>query len=216
MTIFGECITSIGHLRSLYREPTEIVRKKKHPAIDARSRAFLGHSTFCLLATTDGDGRADVSPRGGPAGFIKVLDDRHVVVPDLNGNNLLDSLGNIATNPSVGMLVLVPGLDETLRINGQASLSIDPAIVSLWKDELRTPKVAIGIAIDEVFVHCAKAFRRGSVWDHESWIDPANSGIPDVCEWYAEALGGGISPDELRVSLEENYAQELAAERVNR
>jgi PPOX class probable FMN-dependent enzyme len=214
MTIFGECITSVDHLRTLYREPSAIVRNKKHAAIDERSRAFLAHATFCLLATTDRDGRGDVSPRGGPVGFIKVLDERHIVIPDLSGNNLLDSLGNIAMNPSVGMLVLVPGLDETVRVNGQASLSIDPSILSLWKGELRTPKVAIGIAIDEIFVHCAKAFRRGSVWDHAAWIDPAKSGIPDVCETYAEALGGGTSPAELRIAMEENYAQELAAERV--
>jgi PPOX class probable FMN-dependent enzyme len=214
MTIFGDCISSVDHLRSLYREPSAIVRNKKHAVIDTRSRAFLANATFCLLATTDGDGRADVSPRGGPVGFIKALDDRHIVIPDLSGNNLLDSLGNIAVNPSVGLLVLVPGLDETLRVNGQATLSIDPSIISLWEGELRRPKVAIGIAIDEIFVHCAKAFRRGAVWDHASWIDPATSGIPDVCVTYAEALGGGISPAELRVQMEENYAQELAAERT--
>ena len=213
MSIFGECITSIEHLRSLYHEPSALVLNKKHPTINARSHAFLANASFCLLATTDREGRADVSPRGGPPGFVKVLDDRHVVIPDLSGNNLLDSLGNIAENPSVGLLALIPGLDETLRINGRAALSIDPAITSLWKGQLRTPKVAIGIAIDEIFVHCAKAFRRGAVWDHAAWIDPASSGVPDVCETYVDALGGGMNAAELRTAMEQNYAQELADER---
>ena len=213
MSIFGDSIQSIEQLRTLYHEPSALVRNKKHPTIDERSNAFLRHASFCLLATTDRDGRADVSPRGGPPGFVKVLDERHVVIPDLSGNNLLDSLGNIAGNPSVGLLVLIPGLDETLRINGQATLSIDPSVTSLWKGELRTPKIAIGIAIDEIFVHCAKAFRRGAVWDHASWIDPATSGVPDVCETYAGTYGNGMSADEFRVMLEQNYAKELADER---
>ncbi|HUP73624.1 MAG TPA: MSMEG_1061 family FMN-dependent PPOX-type flavoprotein [Acidimicrobiales bacterium] len=213
MNIFGNCVTSPEHLRSLYREPSNLVRNKKHPRINERSRAFFANATFCLLATTDADGRADVSPRGGPPGFVKVLDDRHLVIPDLSGNNLLDSLGNIAERASVGLLVLIPGLDETLRVNGQATLSIDPSILSLWQGQLRTPKVAIGIAIDEIFGHCAKAFRRGGVWDHASWIDPIASGVPDVCEAYAESLGGTISAGQLRSAMEENYAQELADER---
>ena len=213
MNIFGNCITSLDQLRSLYHEPSALVRSKKHPRINERSNAFLANATFCLLATTDAEGRADVSPRGGPPGFVKVLDDRHLVIPDLSGNNLLDSLGNIATRAPVGLLVLIPGLDETLRINGQATLSIDPSILSLWQGELRTPKVAIGIAIDEIFGHCAKAFRRGGVWDHSSWIDPIASGVPDICEVYAESFGGGITATELRTVLEQNYTQELTDER---
>ena len=213
MNAFGQCITSMEQLRSLYHEPSALVRNKKHPFIDDRSKAFLTHASFCLLATTDADGRLDVSPRGGPPGFIRVLDEHHVVIPDLSGNNLLDSLGNIASHASVGLLALIPGLDETLRINGRATLSIDTSILSLWQGELRTPKVAIGIAIDEIFVHCAKAFRRGAVWDHDSWIDPNASGVPDVCETYVDSFGGGITALELRAAMEQNYTDELASER---
>ena len=213
MNRFGNCITSLEQLRSLYHQPSPVVLGKKQPRINERSAAFLGHASFCLLATTDADGQCDVSPRGGPPGFVKVIDDRHIAIPDLSGNNLLDSLANIVSRARVGLLVLIPGLDDTLRINGEATLSIDPSMLSLWQGELRTPKVAIGITIDEIFGHCAKAFRRGAVWDHSSWIDPASSGIPDVCETYAELLGGEITPTELRVSMEQNYADELAAER---
>ena len=213
MNAFGNCITSLDQLRSLYREPSVLVRNKKQPGINERGKAFLANATFCLLATTGADGRADLSPRGGPPGFVKVLDDRHLVIPDLSGNNLLDSLGNIAQRADVALLVLIPGLDETLRVNGQATLSIDPAILSLWQGELRAPKVAIGIAVDEIFGHCAKAFRRGGVWDHAAWIDPIASGVADVCEVYAETLGGAITATELRTVMEQNYAKELADER---
>lgn len=214
MTAFGQCITSMEQLRSHYREPSALVRNKKHAIIDERSKAFLAHASFCLLATTDAEGRVDVSPRGGPPGFVRTLGDQHVVIPDLSGNNLLDSLGNIVSQPSVGLLVLIPGVDETLRINGRATLSIDTSILSLWQGDLRTPKVAIGIAIDEIFVHCAKAFRRGSVWEHDSWIDPIASGVPDVCETYVESFGGGVTALELRAAMEQNYTEELAAERA--
>ena len=214
MNIFGNCVTSPEHLRSLYHEPSVLVRNKKHPRINERSKAFLSNATFCLLATTDAEGRVDVSPRGGPPGFVRTLDDHHVVIPDLSGNNLLDSLGNIVSQASVGLLVLIPGVDETLRINGRATLSIDTSILSLWQGALRTPKVAIGIAIDEIFVHCAKAFRRGSVWEHDSWIDPVASGVPDVCETYVESFGGGVTALELRAAMEQNYTDELASERA--
>jgi uncharacterized protein len=214
VTAFGQCITSMEQLRSLYREPSALVRNKKHAIIDERSKAFLAHASFCLLATTDAEGRVDVSPRGGPPGFVRTLGDHHVVIPDLSGNNLLDSLGNIVSQPSVGLLVLIPGVDETLRINGRATLSIDTSMLSLWRGDLRTPKVAIGIAIDEIFVHCAKAFRRGAVWEHDSWIDPVASGVPDVCETYVESFGGGVTAQELRAAMEQNYTDELASERA--
>ena len=214
MNDFGHCITSLEQLRSLYHQPSAVVLGKKHARIDERSKAFLANASFCLLATTDADGQCDVSPRGGPRGFVKVLDAGHIAIPDLSGNNLLDSLANIVSRARVGLLVLIPGLDDTLRVNGEATLSIDPSVLSLWRGELRTPKVAIGITIDEIFGHCAKAFRRGAVWDHSSWIDPASSGIPDACETYAELLGGAISAADLRVAMEQNYADELAAERT--
>ena len=214
MNAFGHGITSMDQLRSLYHEPSTLVRNKKHPTVDDRSKAFLANASFCLLATTDDEGRMDVSPRGGPPGFVKTLDERHVVLPDLSGNNLLDSLGNIVNRGSVGLLVMIPGLDETLRINGRATLSIEPAILSLWQGELRTSKVAVGIAIDEIFSHCAKAFRRGAVWDHASWIDPGARGVPDVCETYVEHYGQQITAADLRAAMEQNYADELAAERT--
>ena len=162
-------VESMAHLEQLYRAPTERVRTKKRDRLDPGTCAVLAASPFVLLSTADTDGRCDVSPRGGPPGFVKVLDDRHVAVPDLNGNNLIDSLRNVVANPHAGLLVLVPGEHETLRIDGPAHLSIDPTVLNLFAEELRRPVLAVVIRTDAVFTHCAKAFRRSRLWEPASW-----------------------------------------------
>ena len=106
---------------------------------------------------------------GGPPGFVKPLDDRHVVVPDLNGNNLLDSFRNIVVNPHAALIVLVPGQDETMRIDGPAHLTDDDAVLDLFVDEVRRPTLAVVVETEAVFTHCAKSFRRGRLWDPTSW-----------------------------------------------
>jgi PPOX class probable FMN-dependent enzyme len=148
------------------------VRTKKRDHLDDGLRAILGASPFLLLATADGHGRCDVSPRGGPPGFVKPIDDRHVAIPDLNGNNLLDSLRNIVTNPHAGLLVVVPGQHETLRIDGPAYLTDDDDVLDRFVDELRRPKLAVVVETAAVYTHCAKSFRRGRVWDPASWPTP--------------------------------------------
>jgi PPOX class probable FMN-dependent enzyme len=167
-------IESLDALEALYRQPSERVRTKKRGQLDDGLRAVLAASPFVLLATSDGDGGCDVSPRGGPAGFVKALDDRHVAVPDLNGNNLVDSLRNIVTNPHAALLVLVPGEHETMRIDGAAHLSTDDAVLERFTEELRRPTLAVVIEIEHVFTHCAKAFLRGKVWEPTAWraFDP--------------------------------------------
>ena len=206
-------ITTQDQLRDLYRQPTKRVVEKKGTTIDGATARFVADSTFLCLATSSDEGGCDVSPRGGPAGQLKVLNDgRTVALPDLSGNNLIDSLTNIVANPHAGLLVLVPGSDETLRIDGPARLTTDPEILELWSDELRTPKVAVVIDVDSVFMHCAKAFRRGSVWDPEAW--PAMSETA-ACEMFNDISGSDMPPAEMRRYLEQNYAQDMEAELVN-
>ena len=142
---------------------------KKRDALDDGLIALLAASPFVLLATADADGRCDVSPRGGPPGFVKPLDDRHVAVPDLNGNNLLDSFRNVVVNPHAGLLVLVPGQDETLRIDGRARLTDDDDVLDLFVEEVRRPVLALVVETEAVYTHCAKSFRRGRLWDPASW-----------------------------------------------
>lgn len=205
-------ITSLDQLRTLYRQPSERVQKKKGRVIDGATADFVAASTFCCLSTSDAAGNCDVSPRGGPAGQVKVLaDGRSVALPDLSGNNLIDSLSNIVSNPRAGLLVMVPGSDETLRIDGQARLTTDPDLLGLWDDELRTPKVAVVIDIDAVFMHCAKAFRRGGVWQPETWPSTSDTA---ACEMFNDISGQTMAPAEMRTYLEQSYAEDLARERA--
>jgi uncharacterized protein len=212
MTPFREVISSIDQLRDHYRAPSSLVQAKKVVRLDDVTRRFIATATFCIIATSDAEGQCDASPRGGPPGFVKVLDDHHVVLPDLSGNNLLDSLTNVVTNPHIALLVMIPGRDETLRLDGAACLTTDPEVLGLWDDELRTPKVAIGIEVHHVFIHCAKSFRRGGVWQPESW--PSVDLGPDACEVLASHIKLETPLAELRAGLERDYAKSLSAERA--
>ena len=211
---FNAVIGTPEELRALYRAPSARVQQKKVPRMDDAIRGFIAGSPFCLLATADGKGNCDVSPRGGPPGFVRALDDRRVVVPDLSGNNLLDSLSNIVENGHAGLLFVIPGRDETLRLEGDACLTTDPEILELWDDELRRPTVAIGITVRTVYIHCAKSFRRGRVWDPAAWEELR--GAPDVCDIFSTQVDFDITPAQMRDALEESYARDLTAERVDR
>jgi PPOX class probable FMN-dependent enzyme len=211
MAVFEHALSSEAELRELYRQPSKLVQSKKVPRLDEVTRAFIAASPFCLVATADADGRCDVSPKGGPPGFVKVLDDTRVALPDLNGNNLLDSLQNVVGNGYAGLLILLPGKDETLRIDGSAHITTDPAVLALWDDELRRPKVALGIKVESAFIHCAKAFRRGRVWDPSTWSE--YEGAPDGCDLIVSHLDMTKTAAELRPSFEEGYASDLANDR---
>jgi len=201
-------VSSDEQLAELYRAPSRIAAAKKTAVLDEASVGILARSPFVLLATSGADGGLDVSPRGGPAGFVRVLDDRHVAIPDLNGNNLIDSLRAVVAASRAGLLAVVPGKDETLRINGSAWVTTDPGVLELWNDELRRPTTAIVVRTDEVFMHCAKAFRRGRVWDPASWEELADA--PDGLD-VLNAQGLVAANDAAtRAFLEQSYADDLA------
>ncbi len=201
-------VSSAEQLAELYRAPSRLVAEKKAGVLDDASVGILARSPFVLLATSGADGGLDVSPRGGPPGFVRVLDDRHVAIPDLNGNNLIDSLRAVVATGVAGVLAVVPGKDETLRINGAAWVTTDPSVLDLWSDELRRPTTAIVVRTDEVFMHCAKAFRRGRVWDPASWEELADA--PDGLD-VLNAQGFVASNDAAtRDFLEQSYADDLA------
>ncbi len=205
-------ISTQDELRALYREPSERVKAKKAPVIDEVTAEVLARSPFFLLATADADGRCDVSPRGGPAGQIIVLDEHRLAFPDLGGNNLIDSLTNIVDNGYAGLLVLTPGRDETLRVDGAAAITTDPEILARWDDVVRRPKVAVVITLESTFIHCAKAFRRSSLWDPSSW-----SGYDDVPDGVDLIIAHTESdPAEApiwREGLDASYVADLEAER---
>jgi PPOX class probable FMN-dependent enzyme len=208
-TPFAHVLTTVDELRERYRQPSRLVQAKKVDTLDETTRAFIAASPFVLLATAAADGSCDVSPRGGPPGFVRVLDDRRLALPDLSGNNLLDSLINLTSNAHVGLLFLLPGRDETLRVDGRAWITVDPSLLELWEGELTPPKAVVGVEVAHAFIHCAKSFRRGRVWDPASWAALA---APDACEVLVSHLALDASPADVRANLEEGYAHDLEAE----
>ncbi len=139
--------------------------------LDAHARSFIDAAPFVLVGTQSPDGTGDVSPKGGPPGFVVVLDDEHLAIPDLSGNNLLDSITNIVNGSGVGLLFLIPGVDETLRVNGHACITTDAVVLDACSVKDKRPKAAIGVTVAAQYMHCAKAFRRSELWRPATWPD---------------------------------------------
>jgi PPOX class probable FMN-dependent enzyme len=210
----GHTVTTIEQLRTMYRAPSALVANKEQDHLDAATRSFIERCPFVLVATVGGDGTADVSPRGGPSGFIRVLDDTHVAIADLPGNNRLDTLENIVTNGQVGLLFVMPGQGETVRLNGTAHLSTDPAIIAGFTAELKPPKAAIVVSVVGTYIHCAKAMQRSRIWDPTAWAEFADA--PDGAEIL---VCQNLLPDEVtaamvRNDLHDGYVRALAEERA--
>jgi len=170
--VFDPVITTESQLRDVYRPPGDVVGQKVLDRLDRHARAFIEVAPFVLVGTASPDGTADVSPKGGPPGFVVVLDDQRLAIADLAGNNLLDSITNIVRGSGIGLLFLVPGVDETLRVNGVACVTTDPSVLDACAVKDRRPKAAIGVTVTQQYMHCAKAFRRSRLWSTETWPDP--------------------------------------------
>lgn len=209
---FGATLGDPAELLELYQPPHPVVIDKVIDHIDQGVRDFVARSTFVVLGTSGASGAHDVSPRGGPAGFVKVLDDHRLAVPDLNGNNRLDTLHNVIETGRIGMLFVVPGLGETLRVNGTAVVTREPAVLDLFAAELRRPLTAIGVTVTDAYIHCAKAFRRGGIWDPQSW--PAREQRPSTGAIVLGHTGiTGVSADAIEADLEAGYRAGLAYDR---
>jgi uncharacterized protein len=204
-------LSTADELRVIYRTPGAGAAGKSRMSIDEASARFIGRAPLVMLSTASAAGHCDVSPRGGPPGFVTVLDDTHVAIPDLGGNNRLDSLQNVVENPQAGLIFLVPGLDDTLRINGPATITTADDVLDRHHPELRRPKSALVVETRELFVHCAKAFRRAKAWQPDSWAALADA--PDLVEIVACQFA--IDDREaLRDDLEHDYVAGLAADRA--
>jgi len=199
-------------LRRLYGHAEGLARRKAIGFLDKHARAFIQLSPFLTLATQSPEGRADVSPRGDPPGFVRVLDEKHLLIPDRSGNNRLDSLTNILANPAVGLLFIIPGFDDTLRVNGRARLTRDPALLAGLEMQGKAPKCGIVVEVEEVFLHCAKAFRRARLWDAEAQVP--RSRLPGLARMILEQTEEAkqMAEAEIRAAdegLERHYREEL-------
>jgi uncharacterized protein len=206
MDAFGDPVRSEAELRALVPEPTFNAYRKQVDRLDEHCRALISHSPLVLVATSGPDGACDVSPRGGPPGFVGVLDESRLAIPEAPGNRRLDSLANVIANPHVGLLFLVPGRDETLRVNGRATITTDPDLLAAMPLGGKTPVMALGVQADEVFTHCGKALMRSELWDAGAW--PGVSDLPSFAEILRDHVGE-TTLEETEARIHESYTQRL-------
>ena len=199
-------ITTQEQLRSLYAEPSERARRKQMSVIDRHARAFIALSPFVVLATSDAACRVDATPRGGAPGFVVVADEHTLLLGDAPGNNRLDALHNILENPQAGLLFMIPGFDETLRVNGRVVLSTDAAELAACSDARRSPKLVLRMAVQEVFLHCAKAFMRSKLWHADAQV--ARERLPTMGQMLHQQIGLETPPESQQEMLQ-RYQQDL-------
>jgi PPOX class probable FMN-dependent enzyme len=192
---------SVAEVRARLGEPEEMIKAKIGDRIDQHARRFIAHSPFLTLATADAAGRADCSPRGDYPGFVKVLDERTVALPDRPGNKIADSFRNIAENDGVGLLFFVPGMRETLRVNGSAYVTDDPDVLARMRTEAKAPMLAIVVDVAEVYFHCGRALIRSRLWDPASQALAAE--LPSAGEIAGEKMN--VDPALLDQLLETGY-----------
>jgi len=205
---FTDAVTDLAELRALVGEPSELAKKKQIDHLDAHCVEFIAHAPFLVLATADAAGDCDASPKGDAPGFVMVLDERHLVIPDRPGNKRFDGMRNILENPHVGLIFFVPGRDETLRVNGRATVTRDQTLLDRMEVGGKRPTLAIGVEVEEVFMHCAKAFKRSGLWHPDKWPDTSTM-APAACMLFDHAKPTDQTVEELARRLEIAYVKTL-------
>jgi PPOX class probable FMN-dependent enzyme len=203
-------ITTLPALRELFPPVNPRSALKELPQLDKHAQHFITLSPFLMLSSYGADGRADASPRGGEAGFVKTVDANTLLIADSPGNNRLDSLENIIATGQVGLLFIVPGMDETLRVNGTAVLSTDVSDLKRCEDSRRVPKLVIRVTVNACYLHCAKALMRSDLWNADKHID--RNLLPSMGEMLNDQVGskmGGVNIVETQAQMLERYRQTL-------
>jgi PPOX class probable FMN-dependent enzyme len=171
--MFQDIVTSVDQLRGVIPPPSEPAVRKEISFIDEYCRELIARSPFLLLGTSNARGQCDVSPKGDVPGFVKVLDDHTLIIPDRPGNQRADSLRNMLENPHVGLLFIIPGVEWTLRVNGGATIARDDSLLEMCAVNGKWPQLVIGVHVEEAYLHCPKCFIRSGVWDSETWMSKA-------------------------------------------
>ncbi len=192
-------------LRDCYDQPNQTVQRKIIARLDKHARAFIALSPFVALSTSGPDG-ADCSPRGDAPGFVHVENDSTLLLPDRRGNNLIDSLRNVVQHPHVGLLFLVPGINETLRVNGTAKVIVDPGRLEPMTAQGKAPSSALEISVREVFFHCAKAMMRSDLWNSDKHVP--RSSFPSLGRVIADQVAG-VDVDVVEATIAEGYKNRL-------
>jgi len=195
MRKFNDIIESRVQLRSILKTPSELVTRKTLKYLDKHCGVFINRSPFMLLATADANGNTDISPKGDPIGFVKIIDNQTLAIPDRPGNHRADSMENILQNPNVGLIFLIPGKTETLRVSGTAIIVRDIDLRDSMTVNGRSPDLAIVVAVKEAFFHCSKCMIRSRLWKPEHW--PDLKGLPRLAETMVDAGKLELSESEM-------------------
>ena len=204
---FSDVVTSESEIREVMGTPSQRALRKQITHLDQHARAFIARSPFLLLASCDADGRMDVSPKGDPPGFVQVLDDHTLGIPDRLGNRRADTFRNLLQRPGIGLLLLVPGKEETLRINGKARIVRDRWVREPMTMNGKLPDFAIVVGVEEVFFHCAKCVIRSKLWDSNAW--PQLDGLASLAEALVEQAKLPESVEETQALLERDKRERL-------
>jgi PPOX class probable FMN-dependent enzyme len=197
-------ITTTEALRALFDPPSPLVQRKVIRRLDKHCRAIIAAAPFICLSSSSAAGRADISPRGDRPGFVQVLDERTLFIPDRPGNNRLDTMSNILEHPQIGLLFIVPGMDETLRIYGTAELTRDPALLAGAAVNGKQPVLGIRVTVEGAHLHCGKAFKRARLWDPAAQID--RKSLPSLGRMVLDQIGATDVPVETAdARIEESY-----------
>lgn len=205
MVADGHRIETEAQLRDLIGRPTEVVCSKVTDRLNPLIRQYIDRSPFLCIATSDADGNCDLSPRGDPAGFVLVIDDRTLLLPERPGNRIADTLTNVLANPHVGLLFLVPGVTETFRVNGRAWLTADPDLLAPCAVEGKVPKLGIVVEIDQAYTQCSKALLRSNLWDPQRFL--TQDDMPTNGEIHRAIRGGEFDADAYDAERAERYAR---------
>ncbi len=206
--LFKDSIETEEELRSIVGFPSELVENKVITHLDHNCIDFISQSPFIVMSTSDDFGYCDASPRGDKPGFVLVLNEKQLIIPERPGNRRIDTLRNILLNPRIGLLFFIPGLGETLRINGTATIVKDEVLLKRMAVEDKIPLLGIGIEVEECFIHCAKAFKRSGLWEPTSWAD--KKGLPSASKiLFEHAKPSNSSVETIQKRLEEGYTKRL-------
>lgn len=206
---FGQTVDSIEQLREILPPASGISIAKVLDFLDPHIKTFIRCSPYALIATAGADGTCDVSPRGGEPGFVKIIDDKHLLLPEATGNRRADTIENLLVNPHVGMLFLVPGYEEVLRLNGRVVVTRDPALLAMADPvSPNRPLLGLGIIVEECFLHCAKAAMRSNIWNPMGW--PDLMAFPTAAEIFQAHTGARLgNVRDIQALLDESYTNRL-------
>lgn len=205
---FQDTISTIKELLAIHAEVSVVARNKQISSLDLHCREFITASPMLFLSTSSAAGLCDITPRGDAPGFVRVLSDSMLAIPERNGNNRLDSARNILENPAVGLIFLIPEVLETLRVNGRARLVRDAALLESFMVNDKVPKFAVVVEVEEVFIQCGKAFKRSGLWQPETWTTAEN--LTSRAKMLADhAKSAGINEQDMQEVLETAYRERL-------